>query len=106
MGSSQTSPSSLSSERPEGRFVLTPWKRRTTLARCPIGLFECRGELCLKSEYGSNEGRIDAYIVSSGEFFWGDQPQTIASQRAQLVRPVTLSDGPKGQGNTSGKSTV
>jgi len=59
-----------------------------TLAECPIGLFICRDELCLKTEYGNNEGRIDAYIVSSGEFFWGLAPQTIASQRAQIVRPI------------------
>lgn len=59
-----------------------------TLAACPIGLFMCGDELCLKTEYGNNEGRIDAYIVSSGEFFWGAAPQTIASQRAQMVRPL------------------
>lgn len=60
-----------------------------SLASCPIGLFldDC-GQLCLKTEYGNNEGRIDAYIVSSGEFFWGAPPQTIASQRAQQVRWV------------------
>ncbi len=61
---------------------------RVTLAQCPIGLFWCLGELCLKTEYGNNEGRIDAYIVSSGEFFWGEAPQSIANQRAQLVQPI------------------
>ena len=62
----------------------------TTLAECPIGLFiSASGDLCLKTEYGSNEGRIDAYIVASGEFFWGAAPQTIKHQRRQLVRPVT-----------------
>jgi hypothetical protein len=72
--------------------TLNPWKTTTTLARCPIGLFLCGKDrqLCLKTEYGNNEGRIDAYIVSSGEFFWGDAPQTIASQRAQRVRPVRV----------------
>lgn len=59
-----------------------------TLAQCPIGLFWSGDELCLKTEYGTNEGRIDAYIVSSGEFFWGNQPQTIANQRMQMVVPV------------------
>jgi hypothetical protein len=59
-----------------------------SLAECPIGLFLHDDELCLKTEYGNNDGRIDAYIVSSGEFFWGSPPQTIASQRAQLVNPV------------------
>lgn len=63
-----------------------------TLANCPIGLFMPvdSDELCLKTEYGNNEGRIDAYIVSSGEFFWGSAPQTIPNQRAQLVRPVDV----------------
>lgn len=62
-----------------------------TLARCPIGLFTAEsGELCLKTEYGNNEGRIDAYIVSTGEFFWGAHPQTIANQRAQIVTPVEV----------------
>lgn len=59
-----------------------------TLAECPIGLFMAGGELCLKTEYGNNDGPIDAYIVSSGEFFWGAAPQTIASQRVQEVTPV------------------
>ncbi|WP_210236873.1 hypothetical protein, partial [Mesorhizobium sp. M8A.F.Ca.ET.182.01.1.1] len=61
----------------------------TTLEEAPIGLFlNAYGFLCLKTEYGSNEGRIDAYIVDSGEFFWGTSPQTIANQRKQIVRPV------------------
>lgn len=62
---------------------------QTTLAECPIGLFRAQsGELCLKTEYGDNNGRIDAYIVSSGEMFWGAPPQTVASQRASVVTPV------------------
>jgi hypothetical protein len=63
---------------------------QTTLADCPVGLFvSASGTLCLKTEYGNNEGRIDAFIVSTGEFFWGAAPQTIASQRAQMVTPVS-----------------
>lgn len=61
---------------------------KVTLAECPIGLFMSDDELCLKTEYGTNEGRIDAYIVSSGEFFWGVAPQTIENQRKQMVTPV------------------
>lgn len=62
----------------------------TTLEEAPVGLFLSGADcLCLKTEYGNNEGRIDAYIVSSGEFFWGTSPQTIASQRKQVVRPVS-----------------
>lgn len=59
-----------------------------SLAECPIGLFWHGETLCLKTEYGNNEGRIDAYIVESGEFYWGDAPQSIANQRAGLVLPV------------------
>ena len=63
--------------------------RTVSLAACPIGLFVSEsGTLALKTEYGNNEGRIDAYIVSTGEFFWGAAPQTIASQRAQRVVPI------------------
>lgn len=72
--------------------VLTESVIATTLDRCPIGLFRSEaGTLCLKTEYGNNEGRIDAYIVDSGEFFWGAAPQTIESQRAQVVYPVLVS---------------
>jgi len=58
------------------------------LADAPVGLFWCGDTLAMKTEYGNNEGRIDAFIVSSGEFFWGDAPQTIASQRASMVLPI------------------
>ena len=77
--------------------AVAAWNRRApgvtrepvvTLAECPIGLFVYGDTLCLKTEYGNNQGRIDAYIVVSGEFFWGDAPQTIATQRASLVAPL------------------
>lgn len=64
---------------------------KVSLAECPVGLFQTEsGNLCLKTEYGDNEGRIDAYIVATGEFFWGAAPQSVASQRAQLVTPVGI----------------
>jgi len=59
------------------------------LAECPPGLFWAGDTLGMKSEYGDNSGRIDAFIVESGEFLWGPDPQTIARQRAMLVRPIT-----------------
>lgn len=61
-----------------------------TLGECPIGLFMAGGELCLKTEYGDNNGRIDAYIVSSGEFFWGGTSGAEA-QRKVKVRPFDIS---------------
>lgn len=59
-----------------------------SLAECPIGLFWAGDTLGFKSEYGNNDGSIDAFIVSSGEFFWGPPPQTIPRQRAMLVCPI------------------
>jgi hypothetical protein len=69
---------------------LKPNKRAVRLADCPTGLFMFGDTLGFKSEYGNNEGRIDAFIVSSGEFFWGPNPQTIAAQRERMVRPVRV----------------
>ena len=61
-----------------------------SLADCPIGLFMHDGELCLKTEYGNNDGQIDAYIVSSGEYFWGGTSKAM-DQRRVMVRPCTIS---------------
>lgn len=59
------------------------------LDEAPIGLFMCNGELCLKTEYREPNGAVSAFIVSSGEFFWGPSPQTVANQNACDVRPVS-----------------
>lgn len=73
----------------QARFRIIHNGGKVTLAECPIGLFISEpGYLCLKSEYGNNAGRIDAYMVDGGSFFWGDHPQTVANQRAQIVQPV------------------
>lgn len=66
-----------------------------SLASCPIGLFlSSSGELCLKTEYGANEGRIDAYIVSTGEFFWGGTNSS-REQRQVQVTWITVADEQK-----------
>jgi len=39
-----------------------------SLEDCPIGLFLYKDTLCLKTEYGNNEGWLDCYIVESGEY--------------------------------------
>lgn len=64
-------------------------KIECTLAECPIGLFLYDGAICLKIEYGDNEGRIDAYIVDSGEFFWGGAKDR-SDQRKVMVIPIEL----------------
>ncbi|ACK82503.1 hypothetical protein [Methylorubrum extorquens] len=79
------------SPRTDGAGAAAGEVERVTLADCPIGLFlASSGALCLKTEYRNNEGRIDAYIVESGEFFWGGSPHSIPSQRRQMVTPVPL----------------
>jgi len=67
------------------------------LDECPIGLFMCMGELCLKTEYREPNGAVSAFIVGSGEFFWGPSPQSVASQNAETVTPLSLDeDEPSG----------
>lgn len=65
-----------------------------TLEACPPGLFiaDAYNTLGMKSEYRTEQGAIEAYIVESGEFFWGDNPQTVERQRAQIVRPISYAD--------------
>lgn len=53
------------------------------------GLFYHGSELCVKTEYRTERGAIEAYIVSSGEFFWGGTDQ-VALQRRILVQPVSV----------------
>jgi hypothetical protein len=74
-------------------WTATSESDRVTLGDCPIGLFQSEdGELCVRTQYAHSNGRIEAYIVSSGEFFWGRQPQTAANQRMQMVLPVTVTE--------------
>lgn len=61
-------------------------KRRSLLDNCPIGLFLFGETLCLMTEYatlGSSGRQRDAYIVESGEYFWGGT--TDAHERAQFM---------------------
>lgn len=53
------------------------------LKECPIGLFLKENTLCVKTEYG-----LDAYIVSSGEYFWGGA-KTKEERANVLVLPIS-----------------
>jgi hypothetical protein len=59
-------------------------KRLVKLKDCPIGLFIKNDTLCVKTEYGNN----DAYIVWSGERFWGGA-KTIEEIGEVLVLPIS-----------------
>lgn len=78
-------------------------REKTTLARCPVGLFVWSGELCFKSEY-STGGRPDAYVVASGEYFWGgtDSPEAVGGLR---VTPIEVRRTPSGAFSDGGGSS-
>lgn len=56
------------------------------LIDAPVGLFYSGRTLCVKTEYFTNGG-VDAYIVSSGEYFHGGA-QTSEERNNLMVRPV------------------
>jgi|DEB0MinimDraft_3_1074331.scaffolds.fasta_scaffold170521_2 hypothetical protein len=63
-----------------------------SLDECPEGLFLFNGTLCFKSEYHTQSqvtgySQCDAYVVSSGEYFWGGA-STAKERGALLVEPV------------------
>lgn len=64
---------------------------------CPVGLFRAAsGELCVMTEYATTRTdgaqgfpQRDAYIVSSGEYFWGGA-KTARERADVMVRPVDV----------------
>jgi hypothetical protein len=64
--------------------VLGTSERRVRLKNLRPGLFLWKDTLCLMTEYGT-----DAYIVSTGEAFWGGV-QTPAQRDDLLVTPVKI----------------
>ena len=59
-----------------------------TLGDCPPGLFRFGEILGFKSEYYARPGVPDAYVVSSGEFFWGGTRGDVAARLALMVTPI------------------
>ena len=74
-------------------------ERSTRTRLCPKGckvrlcdlkpgtLFEFDGCVALKSEYTAGNGLIEAYIVGSGELFWGGA-KCVEEQRELMVQPL------------------
>lgn len=58
-------------------MTIKPWKKRVMLHNCPVGLFLFGDTLAVMTEYStspSENARVsqrDAYIIESGEYFWG-----------------------------------
>lgn len=63
----------------------------TNLADCPPGLFLFGAHLGFKSEYrtvnSAGFAQTDAYVVASGEYFWGGAP-TAEAREELLVQPL------------------
>lgn len=64
---------------------------KSRLDECPEGLFWFNGALCFKSEYATmtsgNPVQPDAYVVASGEYFWGGA-ETSVDRSALMVEPI------------------
>lgn len=68
-------------------FIVKVKKNKAcTFEECPIGLFLKDNELCLKTEYG-----LEAYIISSGEMFWGGA-KTGEDLRKVIVTPCKVKE--------------
>jgi hypothetical protein len=61
------------------------------LEDCPVGLFQFGRTIGFKSEYMTQQSNgdfsIDAYVVESGEYFWGGTNNG-EDQRALFVTPI------------------
>jgi hypothetical protein len=56
----------------------------------PAGsLFQYGGTIALKSEYRTRNDAIEAFIVGSGEMFWGGT-DTASEQGELMVKPIIL----------------
>lgn len=61
------------------------------LDQCPPGLFLAGGCLGLKTEYRTNSGRTEAFVVASGESFAGGAASA-EDREALMVTPVEITD--------------
>lgn len=62
-----------------------------TLNELPVGTLFMYGSDCIaiKSEYRADNGLIEAYILGSGELFWGGA-STVKEQSELLVQPLEI----------------
>lgn len=68
---------------------LIPIGEKVRLCDLEPGLFLFDDCLALKTEYITESGRIEAYIVDTGEFFHGGT-KTAADQRNLMVQPLKV----------------
>ncbi len=69
---------------------IIPQNYKCKLSNCPVGLFlSATGTLCVMTEYMTETNKRDAYIVESGEYFWGGTGDT-TSRANLLVTPCKV----------------
>ena len=72
---------------------LIPCGDMVTLGELPPGTIFAFGDDCIavKSEYRCNNGLIEAFIIESGELFWGGV-HTTEEQNALMVQPLEIEE--------------
>jgi hypothetical protein len=63
-------------------------------------LFRYNGSTALKSEYRTDAGACECYLLGSGEMFWGGT-NTAEELNALMVEPITESEPPAPAGEES-----
>ena len=72
---------------------LIPCGEKVTLYDLPFGAMFAYGDDCIavKSEYACGNGLIEAFIIDSGEQFWGGA-KTAKEQNELMVQPLEIVD--------------
>lgn len=75
---------------------LIPCGDKVPLYKLPVGSLFAHGDDCIamKSEYMSENGLIEAYILGSGEIFWGGA-KTVEEHRYIMVQPLDIVEAGK-----------
>ena len=72
---------------------LNPFGDKVTLDDLPFGAIFAFGDDCIavKSEYRCDNGLIEAFIIDSGEQFWGGV-HTAKEQNELMVQPLAIEE--------------
>ena len=62
--------------------------KKCTLLECPPGVFQFKGELCVKTQYSTDTLKPDAYILRTGAYFWGCTKGDVAARAQLVVKPI------------------
>ncbi len=68
-----------------------PRYRRVRLKNCPVGLFTYGATLVMMTQYSTGTSiQRDAYIVDTGEYFWGGCNGDAIARGNLLVNPCVV----------------